>query len=258
MSNKMKSNPDKTSTPTEKQNDAADAEVGKQDTDNPLRLYQLFPDPKTIFSTKHKRPDEIKDHCMFALDTNVLLLPYGVANSSFKEIRKVLGKLIKENRLIIPAHVAREFASNRGERIKDLYSQVKTKQNTSFTKSPNPLLNSVPSFKEALELEKTIEENLKRYKEKLAETLKTIEKWEWRDPVTELYQDLFNETVIVNPPTKHEDLMSDHHLRIQNKIPPGYKDARKASNSIGDFAIWDTILKVGAETKWDLILDTGE
>lgn len=39
------------------------------------------------------------------------------------------------------------------------------------------------------------------------------------------------------------NLYSEHELRFDGKIPPGYKDSEKSSNSIGDLIIWKEIIE---------------
>lgn len=74
---------------------------------------------KTSLLQELKSVEQVKNKCLFVLDTNALLLPYTTSSKSIDEIKKVYAKLIKEKRLFIPGQVAREFAKNRPEKIKD-------------------------------------------------------------------------------------------------------------------------------------------
>jgi hypothetical protein len=54
-----------------------------------------------------------------------------------------------------------------------------------------------------------------------------------------------------------DDLRKEHVFRFANQIPPGYKDAGKADEGIGDYLIWETILEIGRTRKASVIFVTG-
>ena len=84
----------------------------------------IYPDAEEIFRMELQPIEEIKDDCVFVVDTNVLLVPYIASSESLEQIRVVYSTLIQAQRLVIPGQVAREFARNRPEKIKDLFQQL--------------------------------------------------------------------------------------------------------------------------------------
>jgi PIN like domain len=90
-------------------------------------------------------------------------------------------------------------------------------------------------------------------------TLQTeVKSWNWNDPVTLLYREVFTEDCIELTPVDRErvynDLLSENALQI----PPGYKDSRKPDKGVGDRLIWQSILKVGERCQRNVILVSGE
>lgn len=105
-------------------------------------------------------------------------------------------------------------------------------------------------------LKKTHEELLKKlneYKSNLDQIIKKVKQWNWNDPVSLVYRDIFDPSIIVDIEFNEKELSTEIHYRSINKIPPGLKDINKDSNPYGDIIIWKTILKIGRDLKRDLI-----
>ncbi len=234
--------------------------------DNDLFIKNsIYPTADKIFTTQPKPISSAKDDCIFVIDTNALLVPYHTTSQDLEYINLIFSSLIERRRLFIPGQVAREFASNRSDRIKELFQQLNRRINT-IQEFPNPnhlLLNGIPEYSKMIDIEKEFNEiakkNKKEYKVQLDRLLNRIKEWSWNDPVSELYSKLFTKDVVFDfDVTDKESIKKELHRRYTNHIPPGYKDKEKADDGIGDLLIWFTILELGRKYKKSVILVSGE
>ena len=221
----------------------------------------LYPDSKNLFKCALKSISEIKDECIYVLDTNALLLPYTVSNKSLSELERIFKELLDKKRLIIPGQVAREFVNRRPDKVKEMLSKLISKQNKTtslFGINTNyPLLEPLDGQHELIELEKAISEQLKEYNKHLSSVIKQIKAWTWNDPISQIYSNLFVEDTIFDFEPSDEDT-KDFHKRLLHKLAPGYKDANKTDEGIGDYLIWKTILKLGKTQDNSIIFVSGE
>ncbi len=218
-----------------------------------------YPDPTNIFSLKLAPVDEIISKCVIVLDTNALLVPYSTGSESLSEIERVFQKMKQEERLIVPGQVAREFANNRPEKLKDLYQQLNRKLNkTGKIEIGNyPLLEGITEYQSAKELEEKINEQLSEYKKSIKSLKNKVKSWNWNDPVSEIYRQIFTGNTILDLKIEEEKTKKDLEYRYAHKIPPGFKDGNKEDSGVGDFLIWKTILEIGKEEK-DVIFVSGD
>lgn len=223
-------------------------------------LKDIFPDASNIFTFSPSTVSQIKDDCMVVVDTNALLVPYTVSKSSLDTIKDTYARLIDKKQLFIPGHVAREFAKNRAEKIKELYHQLSSSRNKQTQLLPGnyPLLASLQEYNEVVNIERQINELLRQYRKSIEQILQHIRTWSWDDPVSSIYSQLFNGSVICDPDFKQNIIDADLKWRNDNKIPPGYKDGSKSENAIGDLLIWHTILHIGQEHKKPIIFVSGD
>ena len=218
---------------------------------------RVYPDVHAIFSWRPKSLDEIKRDCLIVLDTNVLLAPYtSVSQKNLSVIADSYKSLIRENRVIVPAQATREFARLRPTKLSELHNQLSNlrSKDLKINLGSYPLLEDVHEYAEVRELVEGITDLAQKYKSSLGELQKVIESWEWNDPVSQIYEELFNSDVVVDPELNHQNVEKDLNWRKQNGVPPGYKDSGK----VGDLLIWHTILEIGATRKKDLIFVTGD
>src|SRR5437870_4827259 len=89
-----------------------------------LYRERIYPDAAPLFAFELRPIEGIKEECFVVLDTNQLLLPYTVSNSTLSEIGKVYQTLIKQNRLVVPAQAAKEFVDHRFSKIADVISAL--------------------------------------------------------------------------------------------------------------------------------------
>lgn len=234
------------------------ADTAAEAIPNAYDLNDLYPDPFQIFAYRPESIESVLGNCIFVLDTNVLLVPYGTGKESLKEIDRIYSELVQSERLIIPAQVAREFAANRSNRIATLFQQIGAKCNNNIALSSYPLLESLEGYEKLLVEERKAIHAVKAYRDALQEVMGLIRAWRWDDPVSSLYRKLFAGEVIVQPKINNEVFRSEAKERYAKKIPPGYKDGAKTENLFGDLLIWKTILQVGYDRKTHVVFVSGE
>jgi hypothetical protein len=222
---------------------------------------RAFPDATAAFTWK---PADITDSlstCVIVLDTNALLVPYKVGSKSLESIRRTYESLVHEKRLIVPGQVAREFAQNRAARLGELFKNLNDKksQAKALEIGPYPLLEEETAYRRIRELEKEINKLLAEYRKAIGDTADLVQSWNWQDPVSALYATLFAKGVISDEPDiTNEDVQKTLAGRLEQKLPPGYKDGGKDDGGFGDALIWLTILEVGKQRKLDLLFVSGD
>ena len=156
-----------------------------------------FPETNSILSQKGKSPKEIFKNALFVLDANTLLAPYSIGKENTEEIKKTYKKLISKNRLYIPEHAFREFAKNRSVRISNLFTHIDNhlSQIPSIKTFEYPILGELESYKKLKDSRDEILSKIKEYKESLTELKNGITEWNWSDPVTSMYQSIFNKKI---------------------------------------------------------------
>lgn len=222
--------------------------------------HSIYPNASDIFSIEIDSIEDILDKCIFILDTNVLLLPYTTTSSSFNAITEVFSELIKEKRLLIPAQVAREFAKNRPEKIKSLFQQLNITKSKIQKPSTGqyPLLESLPEYIDAIEIEKEIQTIHNKYSKKIDDILNKIKQWRWNDPVSMTYRGLFKPEYIKELELDKDEIIKELEKRNEYNIPPGFKDKAKEDFGVGDLIIWLTILEIAKEKESDIIFISGD
>ncbi len=236
-------------------------EKGRKSTvEEAFFAHAVFPEPEAAFSYIPPPVSSVLKDCDVVLDTNVLLLPYESGASSLKQIKIVYQKLRKENRLFVPAQVAREFARHRPRHIADLYKAISDCSSRVVVpvKLAYPLLEGIDEYNELTTAVSKLEEAKKVYLKAVAKLLERIKEWQWNDPVSAAYQKLFVKTCICEPVLDKESVLQDKERRYASKTPPGYKDGGKDDGGIGDYLIWLTILDIGKSRNKPLIFVTGE
>lgn len=196
-----------------------------------------------------------------ALDTNVLLLPYGAGKSSFREILEAYRSLSRQDRLVVPGQVAREFARNRpaklGDTVKainDLSSNVPSlRQIQRYL-----LLDELPTLREAKDASDKASLAIKDYKKALSDLSGEVRKLVHADPVLAGYQEVLDEGVVIDPEISDGALDANIRFRMENSIPPGQKDKGKEDGGFGDVLIWLTLLQLAAGSSRDMIFVTEE
>lgn len=228
---------------------------------NPFVLEELYPDVTNIFSTELPPIEEVKDNCLVVLDTSTLLFPYKASQDNLGQITETYKRLIETSRLIVPAHVAREFVENRPTHLTDLHKKLCDHHSKYLPKSENsenyPLLQSLSEFTDLVEIERETEKMVRSLRKKhsnaMKKLLEKVRGWRWNDPVSEIYKSLFAEDVVFEPSIDPAELAKEAERRKRWGIPPGYKDIKTSKtderNLFGDLKIWLTILEVAKREK---------
>jgi len=227
-------------------------------------LEKVFPEADKIFSFHYKTIDEIKDNSVYILDTMVLLVPYFTSKESVEDFSKIFKKLKDENKLFIPARVAREFAKNRGQKIAETYNKIIESQErlnkAQITLEKFPIFESNADYVKLKEIESEISKLKDQYREKLKELSEDLKNWKWDDPVSKMYQEIFTSETVIEVQLSEDELKKSLEFRFEHFIPPGYKktDQNKPDSGIGDLIIWQTTLEIGKDKNTDIIFVTNE
>jgi hypothetical protein len=222
-----------------------------------LVIEKVFPNPGVLLSKVSPSLSGLLKDCIFVLDANTLLAPFLVGKDSLKDVEKVLGKLTKENRLVLSGQAVREYIRHRATKLGDLYGHIHNLL-SNLPKSPArtlniPMLEDDAHYKAAEISAIKVRDAIADYKMKLTAILTDVREWHGDDPVSALYRRLFKDTEIIEHNMALPDLQNDLDRRVIHSIPPGFKDKSKPDGGIGDVIIWHTLLRIGREKKSNVI-----
>lgn len=213
--------------------------------------------------------NNIWDNAIITVDANVLLDLYRVHKDTRNSILSNLKKF--EGRIWISHQAATEFFRNRNRVIFDAevaFKNAKSELSGEVDKKITDIIGYIKGYRKMpKQLSKDIECHLLEIKEKIQEHINTCT-WEDRsdyyhyDEVLNSIINLFNKNDSLGSPFNEETekkAIEEAKLRIENKIPPGYKDKGKPNEQdFGDFFLWEQILCFGEEIKKPIILITSE
>jgi rRNA-processing protein FCF1 len=224
-----------------------------------FRKRNVFPNPADAFAFKLQSIEEIKNECLFVVDTNVLLLPFTTGVKSLAAIKGVYENLAAADKLFLPAQAVREFLDNRAQKLSDMNESLQKKLNQSYQYvGTHPLLSELEEFKALEEQEITLKAQISKYNEEIKKTIRVIQTWGWDDPVSQMYHDVLKDRVLDDSFIKNEEVAKDLERRNTLSIPPGYKDKGKEENQAGDLLIWYEVLKLAEEKGSHLVFVTGD
>jgi predicted nucleic acid-binding protein len=211
-------------------------------------LKKVFPEADKIFDFEYKNFDSLKENCIYVFDTNVLFVPFLISKKGLKDYKKIFKHLKSKKKLFIPARVAREFAKNRGENIKSIFRKLQEARDRlnkgGFDLNILPILEEEANYKRVKEIETEVNKLKDEYREKIDELSSYTKSWNWNDPVSEFYSELWNKEMIIDVKKDETELQKDLEFRIEHQIAPGFKDSKKIDNGIGDLIISQTILEL--------------
>ncbi|NPC71426.1 DUF4935 domain-containing protein [Corallococcus exiguus] len=225
-----------------------------------LVANSTFPDAAAVFTAKPILLSDIKDTANVVLDTNALLVPYGIGGQTLAQIDATYRRLLQEERLFIPGQVAREFARNRVTKLSELFQKLSRKrgQLPTFRQGSYPMLEGLEDYARLRGLEEQLDRVISEYRDRLSSVVDHVKSWEWNDPVSLLYGRLFSASSIMETVKSSADIKAEHFRRFLHKIPPGYKDQSKDDDGVGDFVIWLSILELGQRSKKSVLFVSGE
>ncbi|QDU82659.1 hypothetical protein Pla110_44200 [Polystyrenella longa] len=231
-------------------------------------LNQVFPDAQSVFQHRAKHLTELNEDCLFVLDANVLLDTHLFGKKSINKIREIFSNLKKENRIFIPAMVAREYARHRQDRLIKVYDQIYNEisglPGIDDVKSvPNlnvPMLEHMKEYAELLksrekckELRNNYSKEVENFKSILIKIRDQLVNWDWKDQVSDLFANTFDRENIIDCEEPGKAIQADLDWRIRHSIPPGFKDKGKIDDGVGDLIIWKTILQIGEIEKKNIV-----
>jgi predicted nucleic acid-binding protein len=225
-------------------------------------LDKVFPEADKIFSESFKNSSDIFNNSIIVLDTNVLLVPFDTNDKNLQGIKNIYLKLKSKNRLYLPARVAREFASNRANKISDIFLQVRqTKERLNsgnYKIKQYPILEANENYTDLKENFEKIQRLIKKSRENLEKIESHIQEWTWNDNVSIAYKEIFTPEIIIEVKKERGEIENDLEFRIEYKIAPGFKDSKKPDDGVGDLIIWQTILEIAKEKNKDVIFVTND
>ncbi|MEO9966848.1 MAG: PIN domain-containing protein [Reichenbachiella sp.] len=225
-------------------------------------LKKVFPEAEKIFEFEHKEFNSIKDNCIFVFDTNILFVPFLISKQGLKDYKKIFKSLKTKKKLFIPSRVAREFAKNRGENLKSIFRKLHEARDRTnkggFDLSSLPILEEDDSYKRVKEIEKQVSLLKEEYRIKIDELADHIKSWNWNDPVSTFYRELWDKDMIVEVKQDEQELIKDLEFRQKHEIAPGFKDSKKIDDGIGDLIIWRTVLELAKDKQKNIVFVTNE
>ena len=217
--------------------------------------------------TEQDKIKEIWKEAILTVDTNVLLDLYRFHSSTRDSILRSLK--IFSGRLWLSNQVATEFFKNRHKVIFDAKREF-SNGNKSISELSNDILKLIDEKSKGnrtlpKELITSLRNNLKEKCDELikehVESLQSIKQLTYfEDEILIKILDLFDNSL--GEPFSEKELhalYAQAEERINQKIPPGFKDDKKVDEGMyGDFLLWEQILRYGEKNDKPIILITSE
>lgn len=217
-------------------------------------MRELFPG---YFTPSEQEFKELWTEATFAFDANVLLGLYRLTAESGQVFFDVLQRL--GSRIFLPNQAAQEYLRNRLEAISarsKSHEEVRADA-VKFVRSLEARVqeHSMPKSKEILEAARQAE---KKVAEIVNEVLKKEPDLIRSDDLLQRLTSLFDgKTGPAYEASQLENLYKKAGERYARKVPPGYKDERKAEpDKFGDVIIWFQLLEFAKSSKKPLIFIT--
>lgn len=208
---------------------------------------------------------EIWDNCLFVLDANVLLSLYRFSDATRVELFKVFNSL--KERLWIPHQVAQEYLANRLVVIGD---QVKSYEDT--VRKVEGLKKSLENVNQApfvsVETQQAAAKVFDMLNKEFAQNKDVHDRRIYSDDIKDELEALF-EGRVGAPYSRDEmeELLTKGKARYDEKIPPGFADAKKGGESelfadrckpYGDYVVWLQMINKAKASGVPIIFVTGD
>lgn len=214
----------------------------------------------------HLSDQELEDlwqNCIFVFDANVLLNFYRYSSGTATEFINLLEQI--SNRIWVPFQAAYEFQQRRLDVISQQeksYDDALSLINKARQNIKDKLLSDRhPFIENAKQLIDKLEEILGEIESQLIDRKDKYKVLNENDEIRHRITDLFDGKVgDVYTEQKLEEIYRKGKKRYDQKIPPGYEDAKhKEGNKIyGDLILWLQTIDKGKSDKKPIILITDE
>jgi hypothetical protein len=225
-----------------------------------IRESILCPDAREALNYRQIPFQAALDGGVVAVDTNVLLLPYRLSQSTFARFEVGLRGLAAKKRLFIPAHCAREYALHRPVAVGELLKAVSDYRSrlAPVAVLSGPALERLPEYQAMRKSHGEVVEALALHSRHVEEVASRLLQWNQDDPFCNLYAECFPAPAIIAPSLGDDAMLEDAARRANIRQPPGYKDRAKEMNSYGDVVIWHSILELGRQAKTHVVFVTAD
>jgi len=225
-------------------------------------MRDLFPGH---FKQSEESLKKVWDTCIFVFDANILLNFYRYSDSARREFLQLLQKI--KDRVWIPHRAAEEYLSNR---LSVIDQQERSYDDT--VKAISSLQSDLENARQhpfvSQRTMKKVEQVFSLLCDELAENKGVHTKRITEDEIKEAISTIFSDNV-GRPYSKEEleKIISDGEERYRHKIPPGFKDGGKSSDSevfseqcrkYGDLIVWNQVIDKSIDSKKPIILVTDD
>lgn len=208
---------------------------------------------------------EVWDSCIFVFDANILLNLYRYSDATRNEFLRLLEKI--KDRVWLPHRAAEEYLSNR---LSVIDQQEQSYDST--IKSINNLKSDLDNARQHPFVSKQTMGDVDSVFNALCEELlknkkvhtQRISNDEIKNSISQIFE---NRVGLPFDKEKLEQLIVDGEERYKQKIPPGFKDASKSSESevftdkcrkYGDLIVWKQVLEHSSEVEKGVVLVTDD
>lgn len=221
-----------------------------------IKMTELFKGYTNYSEKEYKR---IWSSSLIVVDTNILLNFYRYSEDTKREMFKILTSL--KDRLWIPYQIAKEYFKNKNNVMVSSYDEY-----TKLSESINALFES--SLKEInarknsqlkckSEIVKILEESSKNIDKILLNEKESKKPTFENNEIEKKIIQLFNKSIGSDfSDEEYEKIKKEGKRRVENKIPPGYKDEQKNEN--GDYYIFYSLIKQSKNVNKDIIFITDD
>ncbi|WP_311946935.1 PIN-like domain-containing protein [Halomonas piscis] len=225
-------------------------------------MRELFPGH---FKENEESLKKVWDTCIFVFDANILLNFYRYSDSARREFLQLLEKI--KDRVWLPHRAAEEYLSNR---LSVIDQQERSYDDT--VKAIGSLQSDLENARQhpfvSQKTMKKVEQIFSLLCDELAENKGVHTKRITEDEIKESISSIFSDNVGM-PYSKEEleRIISDGEERYRQKIPPGFKDGSKSSDSeifseqcrkYGDLIVWNQVIDKSIDSKKPIILVTDD
>jgi len=225
-------------------------------------MKDLFPGH---FKESERNLKLIWDTSLFVFDANILLNLYRYSDATRNEFLRILDKI--KNRVWLPHRAAEEYLNNR---LLVIDQQEKSYDNT--VKAIESLKQDLDNARQHPFVSKKIMEKVDSVFSELCNELQSNKSVHTsrisNDEIKESIANIFKDSVgAPYENTRLEDLIKEGEERYKQKIPPGFKDSSKTSDSevfsdkcrrFGDLIVWMQVIDKASEIAKGVVLVTDD